>query len=155
MHTCAQRLFSISSVLFNATTALLLVISILTFVYDKKLPHVDLKINSLQPVTTEYRGRHIVFNPNIDLTDVFHMNVKQVFLYVRIDRGTHQEMIWSKIVEKNDKKQFFTSILNNYRFFEIDKGSSVTFELRGCIFPFVGLTRDKLFGKTVFHVPAQ
>lgn len=155
MHTCNIRFFSVFSILFNASTILLFAVSLLSFLYDKDPHHSFLKIESLQPVTTEYRERHIILNPNTNLTDVFHLNVKQVFLYVKMINGDKKEMIWSKIIKKHDKKQILDPVANNYRFFEIEKGTNLKFELRGCIFPHVGLTKDKIFSEATFHVTDQ
>ncbi|KRH94464.1 Signal peptidase complex subunit [Pseudoloma neurophilia] len=153
MHTNTQRLFTISSILFNAVTILLFVTSLLSYVYEKQPSVSNLKIVSLQPFSSEFKGRNIILNPQTDLTDVFHLNVKQIFLYVKMIAGDKKEMIWSQIVQKNDIKNIDKSFVNNYRFFEIPKGTNVSFELRGCIFPFVGLTKDKLFSKTTYKVP--
>lgn len=155
MQSCHTRFFYICSVSFNAVTILLFAISLLSFVYEKNPKSSSLKIESLQPLTSKYRERHIVLNPETDLTDVFNLNVKQVFLYVKMINGDKKEMIWSKIIQKDDKKQISKSFINNYRFFDIEKGTKLKFELRGCIFPHVGLIKDKIFSETDFYVPVQ
>lgn len=147
MHSNMNRMLTICSIMFNAIVGLLFAVSLLTFVYEKKDFTNDLKIISVQPSSTEFSERNIKFNPNIDLTDIFHLNVKQVFLYLKISHSNKREMIWSKIIQKNDPKKLDSIIKNNYRFFNIENGSDVKFELRGCIFPHVGITQDKLFSQ--------
>jgi len=146
MHTISNRIFAISSILFNAVTVLLIAISCLTYIYERKTVPCNLQVVSVLPVSTQYYGRNIIFKPNIDLTDTFHLNVKQVFLYLKMKRNNHTEMVWSRIIQKDDLKKIYSDLVNNYRFFSIEESSNLAFELRGCIFPYVGFIQDKLFG---------
>lgn len=152
MHTAYNRIIALSSVLFNATTILLFSICIFTYIAEKRTMPCNLRVVSIQPVTTEYVGRNIVFNPQIDLNDCFHLNVKQVFLYLRMHNKKTSEMIWSRIVKKNDSRRFFENIVNSYRFFDISDNSRVRFELHSCIFPYVGFIQDKVLGTAVVFV---
>lgn len=106
----------------------------------------------MQPATMNGIGKKVVFNPQADLTEYFHLNVKQVFLYLKMHHKRTSEIIWSRIVQRGDEKRFFNHVINNYRFFDIPDGTVVKFELRGCIFPYVGIVQDKLLGSTAMMV---
>ncbi|ELA46052.1 hypothetical protein VCUG_02470 [Vavraia culicis subsp. floridensis] len=152
MHSVSSRIITLSSILFNATTILLFSICIFTYIADKRRAPCNLRIVSVQPVTTHSMGKNVVFSPQVDLKDHFHLNVKQVFLYLRMHNKTTSEMVWSEIVGRSSSKRFYENLVNTYRFFDITDGSKVRFELRGCVFPYVGMVQDKLLGSVVMTV---
>ncbi|ELQ75389.1 Signal peptidase complex subunit [Trachipleistophora hominis] len=152
MHSVSSRIVALSSILFNATTILLFCICIFTYIADKRRAPCNLQIVSIQPVTTHNVGKNVVFNPQIDLREYFHLNVKQIFVYLRMHNKNNSEMVWSEIVKKNDSKRFYERLVNTYRFFDIADGAKIRFELRGCVFPYVGIVQDKLLGSVVTTV---
>lgn len=152
MHSIKERNSFLFSTIFNLTSLFLFLISLLSIFYRQELPKNNFKITKLEPKTTEYFERYINFNPNIDLTKNFHLNVKQIFLYVKMINKNRIEMIWSDIIKKNDNKKIFKNLRNNYRFFEIEKNDKIVFELRGCVQPYVGLIEDQLFGRIEYTI---
>ncbi|KAK6090517.1 hypothetical protein P3W45_000614 [Vairimorpha bombi] len=95
--------------------------------------------------SNNYR-RVISFNPKVDLISQFNFNVKQIFLYARVNyKSGSSEMIWSKIIQRNDKKVLDEVIKSNYEI-RGEVGAEVEIELRGNVFPFVGIIRDFSYG---------
>lgn len=147
MHKLQKRFSFVFYGLFNPTLILLASIFILSLLYDKKELTTDIKVHSVE---TSGRRRILRFSPNIDLTPQFNFNVKQIFFYLRVVYPTgSSEILWSEIVKRSDSKVFTKLVHSNYEI-RGEVGVNAVLELRGCVFPFVGMIKDKLYGKRNF-----
>lgn len=147
MHKLQKRFSFVFYGLFNPTLILLSSIFILSLLFDKTNLKTNIKVHSVE---TSGRRRILTFNPNIDLSPQFNFNVKQVFFYLRAVYPTgSSEILWSEIVKRSDNKKYIKFVKSNYEI-RGQVGVNVTLELRGCIFPFVGIIKDKMFGKRQF-----
>ncbi|KAF9763667.1 Signal peptidase complex subunit 3 [Nosema granulosis] len=147
MHKASRRISFISSALMNPTLILLFSIFACSLLFVKPLPKANIQIKSLD--ASSYR-RILTFNPNVDLSDQFNFNVKQIFVYLRVIYPTKSsEILWSKIVQRGDVYKLVENVRSNYEI-KGEVGRNVVLELRGNYFPFVGIIRDFSFGETNF-----
>lgn len=97
------------------------------------------------------------FDINIDTTDLFHWNTKQVFVFLTASYNVDDDrkssiVIWDKTFRFNTEKNFEgTDIFMKYPL--IDKGDelrnqTVTFSLSWDVTPFVGLMYTQTHPKT-------
>ncbi|WUR02865.1 signal peptidase complex subunit 3 (SPCS3) [Vairimorpha necatrix] len=143
MHLTKRRFTFCFSALFNPTLILLGLIFLCSLLVEKPPAQSDIIIKEIKASGLK---RGIKFNPRIDLTDQFNFNVKIIFLYVRINYQTgSQEMIWSRIIRREDAKIINETLKNIYDI-RGEVGTEVEIEVRGCVTPFVGLIRDKSYG---------
>ena len=145
MKNISIRLYTFSNYLMYAVPLLAGAI----WLYSLLLPERTVSANpTIQLFGHIHDNCYIKFTPNIDLTNYFNLNTKQIFLYAICTTGTQHEMIWSTIVQYFDKKQFIQPVIGNYKFKIIDGVNTfnkITFKLRGSILPHVGKTSDILF----------
>lgn len=148
-----NRFFTFFSLTFQACTCLSAIIFIYATLFLKTPPIVT------NPQVTTFgfvlNKCYMRFRPNVDLTPLFNLNTKQIFLYATMVTGKQHEMVWSKIVQLNDIKKFYECVNNNYPFSVIegaDKYRTIEFELRANLFPFVGAMKDILIGKFKYTV---
>ncbi|KAG0442115.1 Signal peptidase complex subunit 3A [Dictyocoela muelleri] len=165
MKTSITRLYAVLTFSFYPTLLLMFSISLLSRFMRNPHPKADLLIHHYQPFSFHETGHQqgsIIFTPNVDLSSEFSLNTKQVFVYLIVRYGNKDqfnndhkdqfnndhkdqfnEMVWWRIVKKNDNKRFFKREVNSFNFYS---GHDVKFELRGCIFPYVGMIRDVKYG---------
>ncbi|KAL6122246.1 hypothetical protein NUSPORA_00712 [Nucleospora cyclopteri] len=151
MKNAVNRLNTFGNHLFNFTVSLLFVIFAVTRL--QKQP----KISSDSRIVlfgNTYNNCYIRFIPNIDLSSQFNINTKQIFLYCISKTGRRHEMCWSKIVKRDDPKTYFQPVRNSYPF-KIEEGfnkfDTFTFELRGHIYPYVGMMMDVSYGEFTYY----
>lgn len=138
MKNTQKRLFTFFSIVTNATISLLFLITAISYLFPAPLLSADLKVSWASPKS----GLRVCqFQPSIDLSQQFKFNTKQIFLYLYAKSGDKEEMVWSKIVKNGDNYKLFGVEKSTYLFSIMGKNFT-EFELRGNIFPFVGLLRD-------------
>ncbi|RVD93069.1 Signal peptidase complex subunit [Tubulinosema ratisbonensis] len=140
MYSIRKRVSKLMTFTFNFTTGLLVLIFLLTSFYNPELPKVKVQLNNV-------RGPPFIFDLDINLTNQFHLNVKQIFLYMKINYDKeNNDIIWSEIIKRSSKKVISKRVANNY-VVAAPRSQKILFELRGCIFPFVGKIKDVLLYK--------
>ena len=148
MYSIYQRGSSLCSYLFNFTVVLLALICALSYTQKTEIPKSNLIFegNSFIPKTNMNAvSFDIRFTPNIDLTNQFHLNVKQIFFYLIIHYDdTNSDIVWSTLVKRDTTKSFMKKEYQNYPLPMVKPGKYL-FELRGCVFPFVGFVNDVLY----------
>lgn len=145
MYCISKRLAALVSHTFSFTTVLLVMIFLLSHFNKREIPECNIRISSY--ALDNSRTRYTYFSPNIDLSPQFHLNVKQIFVYLRMDYDDiNSDMLWSKIVKRDDSKKLKDYYYNNYTI-PIVKSGKVCLELRGCIFPYIGQTSDVLYAR--------
>lgn len=147
MKTAGKRLSALVSFTFTPTVTLLLAVFLFSFLVLKAPSAADLRIREFKAYG---KTQVVLFEPRIDLSDQFHFNLKQVFVYVRAvygERPDKSEIIWSRIIERSSAKKLSGMFRSTYDVVG-DLMDRPTFELRGCYFPRVGWVRDVLFCKT-------
>lgn len=150
MYCISKRLAALVSHTFSFTTVLLVMIFILSHINKKEIPECNIVIGS--HALDSSRTRYIYFSPNIDLSPQFHLNVKQIFVYLKMDyEGTNSDMLWSTIVRRGADKKLHEYYYNNYSI-PIVKPGKMHLELRGCVFPYIGQTSDVLYARQVLSV---
>ncbi|EEQ82849.1 hypothetical protein NCER_100389 [Vairimorpha ceranae BRL01] len=143
MQFTKQRFSFCFSGIFYPTVVLLGSIFLCSLLIEKAPPKSNMEIKE---VLSKGHRRIITFNPKIDLTSQFNFNVKIIFLYARINYSTgSQEMIWSRIIRRGDKK-IINEICRSIYDIRGEVGTEVEIELRGCMTPFVGLIRNFSYG---------
>ncbi|KAM0680533.1 Signal peptidase complex subunit [Glugoides intestinalis] len=139
MKSTYKRLFTFFSIVTNATVFLLFLITVLSYLFPAPPLSADLKVSWVSP--NKHTVRVCQFQPSIDLSQQFNFNTKQIFLYLYAKSGDREEMVWSKIIKNGDNYKLFGIEKSTY-LFSIAGKNFTEFELRGNIFPFVGLLRD-------------
>jgi len=148
MKNAIERATSFHFILMNCTIALLLAIFAASYFYPFPPVTADLKIDWVSPNRSFKVCR---FSPGVDLTPQFSFNTKQVFLYLVAKYSpTQEEMVWSKIVRNGEGYRLEGVEQSNY-IFSGGSGRSITFELRGNVFPFVGKMRDVQYGSVEYQ----
>ncbi|KCZ82493.1 hypothetical protein H312_00151 [Anncaliia algerae PRA339] len=148
MHSIRKRFSKLTTYNFNFTTMLLVLIFLLTHFYDPALPKAELSLNNVM-------GPPFTFDLKVDLTNQFHLNVKQIFLYLRINyNDVNNDVIWSEIIKKNDDKLVVRKAWNNYIVAK-PNSAQLTYELRGCVFPYVGKIKDILLATQKMNYYSQ
>jgi signal peptidase complex subunit 3 len=98
------------------------------------------------PVSSRDRASFLI-SLHVDLTSIFHWNVKQVFLYLIACYSTNEfqlnEMIvWDKIIDRReDAIVYYPRLYNKYPLIDFENGlrnRTVTFKLNWSITPFAG-----------------
>lgn len=140
MHTSIHRFYAVITYSFYPTVFLLFCIGYFSEYIKNPKINVNLKIYNYKPF--DRTPAFVTFSPNIDLNSEFSINTRQIFLYLNAKYGDHDEIVWSKIVQKKDEKVFNKKFVNNYDFYG---GMDVRFELRGCLFPYVGVVKEVLY----------
>ncbi|EPR78783.1 Signal peptidase protein [Spraguea lophii 42_110] len=150
MNTFSKRISHILNYTFYATIVLLILIYMSSLWYKRSTPTSNLTIKELSALTFP----KLVFNPDIDLSNQFNFNTKQIFVYLKMIYGPsnkYSEMVWSKIIKADDNKLLKNDIYNNYKFSkEVRYFQNVTFELRGSILEYVGRNYDMLIKRIVY-----
>jgi signal peptidase complex subunit 3 len=149
MYSISKRVSTLLSYTFTFTVTLLVSIFIMSYTSSQETPECHLAVSSYS--LTGDHSRYISFSPSIDLTSQFHLNVKQIFLYLRITYGENSDMAWSTIVKRHGNKVLSGNYFNNYRIPPLNAKRALL-ELRGCIFPYIGQTRDILYAKKELDV---
>lgn len=145
MYCISKRLAALVSHTFSFTTVLLAMIFLLSHFNRQEIPECNIHVRSY--ALDNSRTRYIYFSPSIDLSPQFHLNVKQIFVYLKMDYdGTNSDMLWSMIVKRGDSKKLSEYYYNSYTM-PIVKSGKVCLELRGCIFPYIGQTSDVLYAR--------
>lgn len=145
MYSIYQRGSALCTFVFNFTIVLLAIIFALSYTIKRELPASNLTIthNSF----TNRNRNNIEFLPNIDLSSQFNLNVKQIFLYLKVNYDDqNSDMVWSSIVKRDNKKSFMKKCYRGYELPPIT-AKKVVFELRGCVFPYIGMVNDVLYEK--------
>lgn len=150
MYCISKRLAALASHTLSFTTTLLAMIFILSHINKKEIPECDIRISSC--VLDNSRTRYIYFSPNIDLSPQFHLNVKQIFVYLKMNyEASNSDMLWSTIVKRGENNKLHEYYYNNYAI-PIVKPGKVYLELRGCIFPYIGQTSDVLYARKELNI---
>lgn len=150
MKNFSLRASQFFSYLFQSTTTLCFVIFVFGLCLKRK------EIDCHPKVTLfghKQNNCYLRFNPNTDLTSLFNINTKQVFLYAVCITGRRHEMVWSKIVQKKDVKKFADVVSANYPFRiveGVEKHPVLKFEMRGSIVPHVGAAEDIKFAEFTY-----
>lgn len=133
--------------LFNSTLTLLFMIFLYSYLNPRPECTANPTITWISNSTASYKS--LKFIPNIDLTNQFTLNTKQIFLYMTvkdlINKGK-EEMVWSSIIRNNGEYKLFNPLMSNY-IFTGNFLNKYEFEIRGNIFPYVGQLFDVSYGK--------
>lgn len=97
-----------------------------------------------------YVKKRCVFAPNIDLSNRFTWNTKQIFLYLTIKYEDKEEMIWWKIVGHRRKKTIKTLYTPELNFEELP--DKVQLELRGHRQPWVGMIHEDVYFRKTYEL---
>lgn len=142
MKDTKSRISGFLGLAFNMTVLLLLVMFLDSFL--RKLPPVraDLRLSHYSNRSTHKALRFI---PNVDLTPHFTRHTKMVFLYLVCTSGSKQEIVWSRIVRRGDG--CLLKAEESSALFVPAPNQPITIELRGNIFPFVGIMTTRDYGR--------
>ncbi|KAI4292721.1 signal peptidase complex subunit 3 [Pancytospora philotis] len=142
MKNIQSRVSNFGNVLFNMTLGLLFAVFVLSYIQG--LPDVAA---DMQVVRYNHKNhiKSLIFRPNVDFSQQFKFNTKQIFVYAVLQGSGKSEMVWSKIVRRGDAYALFDKQYSNYTFAG-SNDNAARFELRGNVYPYVGQMKDVHYG---------